>query len=221
MNVSFSQARHAVPLRVEHERRLTNDDPSRRPGALARFLYDLSPNPMTNITRPRVLVFDASPDTSDMLVEYFEYHGWTATAVNAHAVRRGDVDGAEIVQVHRPDAIVFDIALPYEEYWDVCRKLRADPRVRCPIVMTTTNVAALHRLTGAHEAAIEIVGKPYDLELLRAALSVAIGQRVPATTHDVERRMFDRRAGDRRSVARRHWERPAVADHHRPRRRHG
>lgn len=175
---------------------------------------------MAHITTPRVLIFDSSPDTTDMLVEYFAHYGWRANAVNARALRRGEVDGAEIVQVHRPDVIVFDIALPYEQYWELCQTLRADARVRCPVVITTTNVAALHRLTGAQEPVIEIVGKPYDLEQLRAAVSIAIGQHVPATQHDGERRMFERRALDRRVMPRRQSAQHEVAHHRRPRKRH-
>src|SRR5262249_48369744 len=78
-------------------------------------------------------------------------------------------DVADAIARAHPDVVVFDIALPYEANWELCASLRKDPRVGVPFVLTTTNRAAVERLTSAREV-VEILGKPYDLDQFAQAV---------------------------------------------------
>jgi len=51
----------------------------------------------------------------------------------------------------------------------------AQPVQQCRFVLTTTNKPALDQLVGETEA-IEIIGKPYDLDQVVAAVRSALGQ---------------------------------------------
>ena len=156
----------------------------------------------------RALIMDSSPDTLDLLRQYLEFQGIEVETCNLGRLRREGVDVAAEIAHADPDVVVFDIALPYDVNWDLCAALQRDPRVRAPFVLTTTNRAALERLTSARDA-IEILGKPYDLEHFAAAVRNAARRRdeAPPDSGDAPpadaRRGLDRRVGDRRREERR------------------
>jgi DNA-binding response OmpR family regulator len=150
--------------------------------------------------RFRILVLNASNDTCDMLETFFRAHGWETAAAATAPLRAGTASVEDLIAAHRPDAIVLDVAIPYEENWELAQRLRHHPAVSCPIILTTTNEAVLRRLVGVQEPLYEIVGKPYDLDQLHSAVLRELqheGER-PAPP-GVERRQGDRRHGDRRT----------------------
>jgi len=143
----------------------------RRKGGSAE---ELEAAPMRTATLT-VAIFNASQDTVDMLTAFFEHCGYRAVGEPwpAH-----EPLGIETVQAfvahHRPDVIVFDVSFPYDHNWQRCREFRdASDAGHIPIVFTTTNKRALEEIVGP-TATLEIVGKPYDLEALAAAVARAL-----------------------------------------------
>ena len=127
------------------------------------------------LSEPVLAVFNASEDTVAFVTMFFEQRGFLVVGQSWPALDplRADVAEAFLSQ-HRPDVVVFDVSLPYEENWQhfvTFRKILDGRRV--PLVLTTTNKRALSDLIGS-TAAIEIVGKPYDLEALAAAVEHAL-----------------------------------------------
>ena len=117
--------------------------------------------------RRRVVVFNASDDTVDMLTAFFRVIGLDAAGEAWPARNPLSVEIVQdFVRRHQPDVIVFDVSFPYDHNWMRYREFRQADGVRdIPIVLTTTNTKALHDIVGATEA-LEIVGKPYDLDEL-------------------------------------------------------
>jgi DNA-binding response OmpR family regulator len=147
----------------------------------------------------RLLIINSSPDTCDMLEAFFQREGWTTIVAPARELREHRVSGRDLMAEHRPDVILMDVAIPYDSNWRASQELRADPAVVVPIVVTTTNEAALRSLVGPDERIQEIVGKPYDLYQLHEAVLAAIsGIDAPRALPKVERRLGDRRLRDRR-----------------------
>jgi hypothetical protein len=115
---------------------------------------------------PVVAVFNSSDDTVELIRAWFERVGMVVVSAHLDAIKRNGFDLPSFVEQHKPDAAIFDIAPPYDRSWlFVQHLLKATPLSRVPAVFTTTNEARLREAVGPEDV-IEIVGKPYDLDLL-------------------------------------------------------
>jgi DNA-binding NarL/FixJ family response regulator len=79
------------------------------------------------------------------------------------------------VHTHDPAVIIYDISIPYDKNWTFLRLLLdSESMHRRKVVLTTTNKKRLEELVGATDA-FEIVGKPYDLEMIVQVVKTASG----------------------------------------------
>jgi CheY-like chemotaxis protein len=125
-----------------------------------------------------VAVFNTSEDTIEMLRQLFEHRGVVVVTAFTHALRDGRTDLEALMRQHRPNVVVYDIALPYEQNWRLFQHIRSSPVCAgVPFVLTTTNTAQVRKVAGADEPIHEIVGKPYDLELLVNTVEGAVATR--------------------------------------------
>lgn len=99
-----------------------------------------------------------------MLRLVLEDAGFRVVDAQARDVRLGELDLAEFVARHHVTVVLYDVAIPYVENWRALEASRhAAGLADTPFVVTTTNQRALEELVG-RTGAVEIVGKPYDLE---------------------------------------------------------
>jgi DNA-binding response OmpR family regulator len=113
-----------------------------------------------------IAVFNTSEDTVDMIRYYFEQKSFVVVTAFTHALRDGKTDLDGLMRQHRPQVIVYDIALPYEQNWRLFEHIRSSPACEgVPFVVTTTNEAQVRKVAG-DVPVLEIVGKPYDLDQL-------------------------------------------------------
>jgi CheY-like chemotaxis protein len=121
-----------------------------------------------------VAVFNTSEDTTDMLRQLFEHDGFVVVTAFTHDIRDGHVELEALVRQHRPDVIVYDIAIPYEQNWRLFENIRSSPAcASIPFVLTTTNEAQVRKVAG-DAPLLELVGKPYDLDRLLQRVKGAI-----------------------------------------------
>jgi CheY-like chemotaxis protein len=122
-----------------------------------------------------VAIFNASEDTVEMLTTLLVDRGYRAVDGRVDDVKSGKFDFIEFMETNKPDAVVWDIAPPYDRNWTFFKLLRSiGPLDGCPIVLTTTHKEHLDSLIGRDSGAIEIVGKPYDLKVIADAVTRAI-----------------------------------------------
>jgi CheY-like chemotaxis protein len=123
---------------------------------------------------PVVAIFNTSPDTVDLLRMAFEYEGFVAVSAFTFDIRDGDVDLDAFLELHTPDVVIYDVAVPYHANWQLFLHLRQRPPLKgLPVIITTTNAAHLRPLSGS-EPVHEVVGKPYDLQQLITIVRQAV-----------------------------------------------
>lgn len=130
-----------------------------------------------------VAIFDASADTLEMLHTAISQEGYRALEGSADVVKSGQLDFVRFLEEHKPDALIWDIAPPYDRNWNFFKLLRTSHLVdRCVIVLTTTNKAHLESMAGHDRdtGAIELVGKPYDIQVIVQSVTRGLQERASA-----------------------------------------
>lgn len=125
---------------------------------------------------PVVALFNASDDTVEM-VERMLDHAGVHCLVNCRFadLRKGVVDFGAYLRAHEPDVVIVDISPPYEQNWAFFRTLRDDAAMSGRgLVLTTTNKDRLDEVVGHDSLAIEVVGKPYDLQQIMTAIMATL-----------------------------------------------
>lgn len=126
-----------------------------------------------------IAVFNSSIETLEILRELLTEEGFFPVTAHVDDVRTGKVDLPAFLRAHDPAAIVWDVPPPYAENWNLLKLIRDLPEVaRRGLVITTTNERALRESVG-FEGALELVGKPYDLQRLVQAIRATLDQRGP------------------------------------------
>jgi DNA-binding response OmpR family regulator len=124
-----------------------------------------------------VAVFNTSEDTTDMLRVILEQAGFVVVSAFTRALRDGKIDLEALMRQHRPKVVVYDVALPYDANWRLFEHIRASPACRgVRFVITTTHAVHVRSVAGVNEEVLEIVGKPYDLAQLVAAVRKAAAE---------------------------------------------
>ena len=125
-----------------------------------------------------VAIFNASDDTVEMLEFVLNEAGFVTTKGHIADIKRGTMDFVAFMEEHKPAAIIWDISLPYDQNWTFFQLLRSSHSLDgCGVVITTTHKPNLDALAGTDTGAIEIVGKPYDLNLVVEAVKRQLAKR--------------------------------------------
>jgi putative two-component system response regulator len=109
-----------------------------------------------------VLVVDDEPAIVDLLRAYLEDEGYRVMA--AH---RGE-EALEKAFGRRPDLVLLDVLMPGLNGFEVCRRLKADPRTQfMPVIILTGLQELKEKTAGAEVGADDFLTKPFDrVELL-------------------------------------------------------
>ena len=120
---------------------------------------------------PLIACVDSSDDLVEFLRDVFVQDGLRAVPY-ASSVREGIEPLLAFLTPLAPDAVIYGVSFPYQEHWAQLEQLRA--RLPGPaFVVTTTNKRALDAVVGPTPT-IEILGKPFDVEQLVAAVHRAL-----------------------------------------------
>jgi DNA-binding NtrC family response regulator len=129
-----------------------------------------------NDTTPTIAVINSNEDTTEMLRAALQAKGFSSVVIcHITRIKRGESDFLQFLDAHNPRVFVWDIGIPYAENWGWTQMLMQLEQMKGRrVVLTTTNKRALESMVGQTEA-IEIVGKPYDLDQIVTAVKKAAG----------------------------------------------
>jgi hypothetical protein len=120
-----------------------------------------------------VALFNASDDTIDMVQGLLAASGGEQTLIWCHFadLKKGIVDFGKYMDRHNPEVVIFDLSPPYDENWIFFKTMRdADIMKGRGVVLTTTNKNRLDEVLGEDSHALEVVGRPRDLQQIDAAI---------------------------------------------------
>ena len=130
---------------------------------------------------PVILVMNTSPDTVELLRIVLENAGFVVVSMYTHDLREAKVDIEVVARQYSPSLVIYDIAPPYDKNWRQFLTTCAMPALNgVNFLVTTTNERHVRAVAGPDQVLYEIVGKPYDLDILVQAVRDAIGR--PAVT---------------------------------------
>jgi DNA-binding NtrC family response regulator len=125
-----------------------------------------------------VAILNTNDDTVEMLRLAVESEGMVAVSAHVDDIRRGQFDFGAFLQEHDPGVVIYDIPPPYDRSWLFLEHMRSLPSMEGrKLVLTSTNPARVQQVVQrATEPILEIIGKPYDLQLIVDAVKQAVGE---------------------------------------------
>ena len=125
-----------------------------------------------------VAILNTNDDTVEMLRVVIEREGLVAVSAHVDDIRRGQFDFGSFLQEHNPEVVIYDIPPPYDRSWLFLEHMRSLPSMKGrKLVLTSTNPARVQQVVEhATEPILEIIGKPYDLQIIVTAVKQAIDE---------------------------------------------
>lgn len=117
----------------------------------------------------KVLVVDDLPDNVKLLCLELRELGYQVSAARsgAEALRAAAADP--------PDLILLDVMMPEMDGIEVCRRLKADERLRTiPVILVTANDTDEDLVSGLDAGADDYVAKPFRVHVLAARVRAAL-----------------------------------------------
>jgi twitching motility two-component system response regulator PilH len=104
-----------------------------------------------------VLVVEDSVTQREMISDLLKGSGLNVT------VASDGVEALEQIQGRRPDLVVLDIVMPRMNGYEVCRRLKADPKTQnVPVVMCSSKGEEFDRYWGMKQGADAYIAKPFQ-----------------------------------------------------------
>jgi DNA-binding NarL/FixJ family response regulator len=132
---------------------------------------------------PCVAVLNSRTDFIEALCAGLQADGFRTATAHLADIQSGALDLVAFVDLHDPDAIVYDLSHPYECHWNFLRLLKETDSLKGRTwVLTTIDKEALEAAVGASDVVEIILGEPYGVADVVSAIRVAlddIGPRGP------------------------------------------
>jgi twitching motility two-component system response regulator PilH len=108
-----------------------------------------------------VLIVDDSTTMREMVTDLLSKHGLTVVQANDGA------DAKAKIQASCPDIVVTDIIMPNMNGYELCRWMKADPKIKdIPVVMVSTKSEDFDRYWAMKQGGDAYITKPYQPEEL-------------------------------------------------------
>ncbi len=122
-----------------------------------------------------VAILNSNDDTVEMLAMLLEAEEMVAVTAHISHLRRGQFDFAGFLAEHNPQVVIYDIPPPYDRSWLFFQHLRSLPSMQGrKFVLTSTNPQRVQQIAHPDQPVYEIIGKPYDLQVIVDAVRKAL-----------------------------------------------
>jgi two-component system phosphate regulon response regulator PhoB len=138
--------------------------------------------------RPRkILVVDDEPDVADLVAYHLKAKGYEVTTGN------NSTDSIAAARLLLPDLIILDIMMPDLNGIQLCRILRADPRLaRVPIIFLTARTEEADRINGFETGCDDYICKPFSTKELVLRVQSVLRRVSTVATPDAKRLQIGR-----------------------------
>jgi CheY-like chemotaxis protein/MinD-like ATPase involved in chromosome partitioning or flagellar assembly len=120
---------------------------------------------------PNILVVDDDPDTLTLVGMMLERRGFTVWKA---------IDGATALarlEPDPPDLVILDVMMPVLDGFEVCRRIKANPRTtHIPVILLTARAEPASQLEGLRAGAIDYITKPVHPQDLLARIQSVLNQ---------------------------------------------
>src|SRR5476649_592433 len=116
---------------------------------------------MTDKKPKKVLVVDDEVDVTELLAYHLKAKGFLVEAVNDPNRSIG------LARTFLPDLVILDVMMPELNGIQICRMLRADPKLkRVPVIFLTAKAEENDRIQGLETGADDYICKPFSTKEL-------------------------------------------------------
>lgn len=116
---------------------------------------------MANSPRKKILIVDDESDVADLVAYHLKAKGFDVQTVNdpTHSIGKA--------RTFMPDLVVLDVMMPEINGIQICRMLRADPKLeQVPVIFLTAKVEENDRIQGLETGADDYICKPFSTKEL-------------------------------------------------------
>jgi pilus assembly protein CpaE len=107
------------------------------------------------LVNERILIIDDDPDALTLIGLTLERRGYTVLKA------AGGAEALMMIESEPPDLLLLDLMMPHMDGYEVCRRIKADPRLsRIPVVMLTAKAQMASQVEGYRVGADDYVTKP-------------------------------------------------------------
>jgi len=131
--------------------------------------------------RPKIVLIEDERDIVELVRYNFRKEGF-----EVESFARGE-EGLQYLRRHPADLVLLDIMLPDRDGFEICRRLRAEDRLKSlPVIFLTAKGEEIDRVLGLEIGADDYVVKPFSpRELVARAKAVLRRQARPAESAEV------------------------------------
>jgi two-component system, OmpR family, phosphate regulon response regulator PhoB len=107
--------------------------------------------------KKKILVVDDEPDVTDLVAYHLKAKGFHVETLNDATA------SISKARSYQPELVILDIMMPHLSGIQVCRILRADPKLaKVPIIFLTAKAEAHDRIEGLESGADDYLSKPFS-----------------------------------------------------------
>jgi CheY-like chemotaxis protein len=133
-----------------------------------------------------VAVVNTNDDLVNVIRNALIVEGFNVVTAHIRDIKAGRQDFSVFLREHDPAAVIYDIAIPYEDNWTFLQTLRQLPEAeKRRFILTTVNKRVLDQRIGQKDIIELQGGRADDLDPLL--------ERVKQETASVERRLVEKR----------------------------